>query len=355
MPAGVTGREVKAAFTKFVTNSWGVAASVTRGVYFNSTGGLKTQPARVNDDATGQSFLGRGDLGDHPAQDLTFVGRSRYDDWQYVWQALAMGSPGAATISTSASGQTTSWQHVIDLAVNTTGLGLTYAADKSRYVHELTSAKVYGFSEAVGDAGVMDATYKVLGTKPTNISSININSTVAASSFPALSNRVFRSQGTFRINIQGASALAAGDAVAAEEIEFTFERPQDAPHIFAQDYVTEPADSGFPVIQLKVKFPRMLATSADSLEASMRSNPIFKADWTFLGANINSTDTYKRLYQFPALELDEFSGADVEGATQVKPEATFTAKLAASSPAGMAFVNPFRLTLINTNSISAFA
>ena len=48
------------------------------------------------------------------------------------------------------------------------------------------------------------------------------------------------------------------------------------------------------------------------------------------------------------------NGFDVTGATQVKPEATFTAKLAASSPAGMPFVNPFRLTLINTHATAAF-
>ena len=43
-----------------------------------------------------------------------------------------------------------------------------------------------------------------------------------------------------------------------------------------------------------------------------------------------------------------------DGPKQIKPEATFTAKLAASSPAGMAFVNPFRLTLTMTNSLIAY-
>jgi hypothetical protein len=54
------------------------------------------------------------------------------------------------------------------------------------------------------------------------------------------------------------------------------------------------------------------------------------------------------------LELDETNGFDVNGAVQVKPEATFHAKLAATSPSGMAFVNPFRLTLTSTTSIVAF-
>ncbi len=352
--AGVTGRSTPIAFAKFGTNSWGVAASVTRGVYFTSTGGMRLQYSRVNDEAFGQAFLGRGDLGDATAPDLQWTGRSRYDDHQFVLDALAMGSPATATLSNSAAGQAASYQHVIDLAVSTDGLGLTAAIDKVLFVDELTSAKVYGFTEKNGDGGVMDRSYKLLGSKPTDISSINSRSTVNGASFVSLANRVFKKHGTFRFNVQGASALSSTDAHKVEDWEFTFERPQDGPHVFGQDYIHEPADNGWPVVQIKVKFARMLASNASSLYAAMRANPIFKGDMTFLGANINSTDQYKRLYQFPHLELDETNGFEVSGATQVKPEATFTAKLAASSPAGIPFVNPFRLTLINTFDTAAF-
>jgi len=352
--AGVTGREVKIAFAKFATNSWGVAASVTRGAYFQTTGGLRLQPMRVNDEAFGQAFLGRGDLGDVTPPDLTWVGRSRYDDHGFVLDALAMGSPVAATLSNSAAGQVASYQHIIDLAASTDGLGLTAAADKVLYVDELTSAKVFGFGETVGDGGVMDRSYRLLGSKPTNISSINTRSTVHGASFVPLGNRVFRNQGTFRLNVQGGNSLVAADAIKIEQFEFTFERPQDGPHVFSQDYIFEPADNGFPVVQFKVTYPRMTTISASSLYAALRTNPIFKADLTFSGAFINSTDQYKRVYEFPHVELDGWNGADVSGAEQVKPEATFTAKLATSSPANMPFVNPFRLTLINTHAAAAF-
>jgi hypothetical protein len=353
--AGITGRIVKAAFAKFGTNSWGVAASVTKGVYFNSTGGMRRQPARVNDEAFGQSFLGDGDLGDVTAPNLSLMTRSRYDDHTYILDALAMGSPVAVTLSNSASGQTPSFQHVFDLAPSTDGLGATFAFDKSLFVDELTSAKIFGFSEAPGDGGVIDKTFRVLGSKPTNISSVNINSTVAGASFPSLANRVFRNQGTFRMNLQGGSSLAAGDALTVETVEVTFERPQDAPHVYGQDYVTEPADNGFPTVQVKLKYPRMTTTSASSLYAALRTAGVkWKADLTYLGTYVNSTDQYKLLYQFPQLELDETNGFDVTGATQVKPEATFTAKLAATSPSGMAFVNPFRMTRIMTTSVVAF-
>lgn len=351
---GVTGRVTNMAFAKLGTNSWGVAASVTKGVYFTSTGGMRYAPMRVNDESFGQGFLGRGDLGDVESPDLTFTGRSRYDDHLYIWDALVMGSPSAVTLSNSATGQVPSFQHVIDLARDTNGLALTIATDKSLFVDELTSGKVYGMSETPGDGGVMDRSYKVMGSKPTNISSTNIAATVTGANYPALSNRVFRKQGTFRLNLNSGSSLGSGDVQQIDSFEFNFERPQDAPHVFGQDYVIAPEDNGFPTIRFTVSWPRMTATSASSLYAFLRSDTLLKADMTFLGSYINSTDQYKRLYQFPSVEIDETNGFDVTGANQVKPSATFTAKLAATSPTGMAFVNPFRLTLISTTSIVAF-
>lgn len=350
---GVTGREAKLAFAKFGTNSWGVAASVTRGVYFASDGGFRYQPQRVNDEAFGQTFLGGGDFGDVTAQDITFSGRDYYDHSLYILEALAMGSPVAVTISTSASGQTTSWRHQIDLAPTIDGLGATFAVDKVLFVDELTSAKVYGFGQTVGDAGVMDASFRVMGNQATNISSINTRSTVNGATYPVLQNRVFRNHGVFRMNAAAGGSLVAADAIAIETFELTFERPQDAPFVFGQAFIFEPGDNGFPVVRFNVTFPRMTTISANSLYQTLRSDTDLKADVTYSGNFINSTDRFTKLYQFPAVELDEWS-APLTGANQVKPTASFTAKLAASSVSGMPFINPFRLTRIMTQSLVAF-
>jgi hypothetical protein len=353
--AGVTGREARMAFAKFTTNSWGVAASVTLGAYFADDGGMKYAPVRVNDEAFGQNFLGRGDLGDLNVQDLTFTGRDRYADHVYRWEALAMGSPSAVTISTSAVGQVTSWQHITNLAPSIDGLGLTLAIDKVLFVDELTSAKVYGFSKAVGDAGVMDSSFKVMGAATTNISSVNTRSTVNGASYPGFDNRVFRKNLVFRMNVQGGSTLAAGDEVKLETWGHEFERPQDAPHVTGQDYVLEPGDNGFPMVKVSVSYPRMSTVTANSLYNALRADTVFKADATFSGAYINSTDRYTEKYEYPALEFDsEGWSAPLAGATQVKPTATFIGKMAATSPSGMAFVNPFRLTRITTQSVVAF-
>lgn len=351
--AGITGRQVDIAFAKFGLNSWGVAASVTKGIYFNSDGGLKLAPTIIDDDAFGQIFVEQAEVGDVAPPSPSFGGTSRYDDHSYIWDALAMGSPAAVTIATSAAGQTTSWTHQFNLADVIDGLGLTLAVDKTLYVEELTNAKVFGWDEQDGSGGMISRSYKVIGSKTTNISSVNINSTVGGANYPALGNRIFKKQGVFRMNKHAAAGLAAGDIVKAETVKFSWERPQDSPHIFGQDFVDEPADNGFPTFSVDVGYPRMNTPAANSLYAGLRDGTAWKADWTFTGALINSTDAYKKLYEWPYLQLESFE-ATITGANQVKPKATFKARMAPTSPTGMAFVRPFRLTRIMQQSVVAF-
>ncbi len=354
MPLGVTGREVKLAFAKYGTNSWGVAASVTKGIFFSSTNGIKPNPMIVEDDAFGQTFLQQSDVGNLTPVAPQLSAVARFDDYGYIWDACAMGSPAAVTIATSASGQTTSWQHVIDMSTNIDGIGLTLAIDTVQYIDEVTSAKVHGFTFEDGANGSMRETWKITGNRVTNISSTNINSTVAGAVFPTLANRVFKRQGVFRMNAQSGGSLVAADAVSAESIKFMFERPMDTPFVFGQDYIAEPADNGYPTFELEVTYPRMNTVSANSLHAGLRLATAFKADWTFTGALINSTDAYKALFQFPYVQVVEFE-APVTGSNQVKPKAKFKARLATSAPTGMAgVVNPFRLTRVMTNSLVAF-
>jgi len=352
--AGQTGRAFKMAFAKHGTNSWGASASVTKGVYFESDAGMQLKPAMVTDNAFNQAFVGPADPGLVEAPTLNFVGRDRYDDYQYILEALAMGSPAAVTMN-SAAGQVTSWTHQFDLADSIDGLGATFAIDKNLYVDELTSAKVHGFEETQADNGAMTQTFKIIGSKPTNISSVNINSTVGGATFPALTNRIVQQQGVFRMNAHTAGALGATDAIRAESIKLTFTRPQDAPHVYGQDFVDEPADNGWPEASIEIQYPRMNTPSANSLYAGLRSATAFKADWTFTGPLINSTEAFKKLYQFPYIQLmDDGFQANTTGAQQVKPVAKFACRLATTSPTGMAFVRPIRITRIMTQSVVAF-
>lgn len=354
--AGVTGRDMRGyAFAKHGTNSWNVAESVTKGTYFFSDGGIKYSPQFPEDRSFGQAFLGPAETGDLNPSDLTLTGHARYEDHNYILRALAMGSPSAVTLSTSAAGQTPSFVHVIDLAPSIDGLGATFALERKLFVDEITSAKIYGFSERPGEGGIIEESFRILGVAPTNLSTTNTNSTVAGASFPALRGRVFRKQGVFRINAQSGGSLGAGDTISIlGSMEFTFERPQDRSYVYGSDNIMEAADNDFPVLSARLIFNRANTLSINSFRTALQVGTAYKADLTYSGAFINSTDRYQRLYQFPYLEIQDETAA-TQGAAQIKPDCMFMLKLPASAPTGMAGVTmPFRLTQLMASSIVAF-
>lgn len=354
---GVTGRTVKQAFALLGLNSWGVAASVTRGVYFQGDAGIVHQPDIVEDQAFGQAFIGTTERGNTQPVETTLTGQSRYDDYLYQWEASFMGSPAAVTISTSASGQTTSWSHIIDLAEDTSGRALTFAEDLGLYVKEMTSAKVIGVVEEVSaGASVSNLSFTLLGNDASVTSSININSTVHGATYPSVGNRLLKRQGSFRMNLQSAGSLTASDVISnIDGIRFEFTRGQDRSHELGSATMVIPESNAFPTGTVQLQFARCTTVSANSIRALLPLGTQLKADWTFTsGTYINSTDRYQKKYQFPCLEVVSLDDT-VSGPDQVKPRVTLNVYKPSAAPTGMSGITqPYRLTRIMTNSTVAF-
>lgn len=356
----VTGRNSRVGFSVYAANSWGVAASVTRALHLTGDAGLTLQPQFSENETLNQGFYRNASIGDITAPDLTITQDMRYEDHAYMLEACAMGSPAAVTVvSSQAASSLVAYQHIIDLAPSVVGRGITIAfeyggASYAPYIQELTSARVYGFSEAVGTAGVISQSFRLLGSKPTITSSINFNSTLASISVPDFGNKVFRKQGVVRLNAQANGALSASDALPVETVELEFTRVNDAPFVYGQDYIIEPADNGFPTATVRMTFPRMTTVAANSMYRLLQNGGAWKGDVTYTGAYINSTTQLSKLYQFPYMEIQEFS-APLTGANQVKPTALFRLKEVASAPTGMSGVTrPFRITRVMANSLVAF-
>lgn len=355
---GVTGRTVKQAFAVLGTNSWGVAASVTLGVYFRNDQGIVHRPDIVEDLSMGQAFIGTTERGNTNFVETNLVAQSRYNDYLYHFDALLMGSPAAVTISTSVNGQTTSWSHVFDNADDTSGLGLTFAEDMGLYVKEITSAKVIGMVEEVSPgASNAEVTYTLLGNDASTSSSININSTVAGASFPSIGNRLLKKQGSFRMNLQSAGSLVAGDVLRnIDGIRMEFTRPQDRSHELGFATGIIPESNEFPRASLQVTFARATTLTCNSMRQALPVGTVFKGDWTFTsGTYINSTDTFSKKYEFPHLEVVDFEDTVEEGGAQVKPRVTFAIYKASSAPTGMSGITKyFRMTRVMQNSTVAF-
>ncbi len=345
----VTGREVKMGYAQ--SNTWGVPASVTQQILFGDTGPLEAQQTYIEDESFNQVFKGDAEVGDHAAPSGEFSGQFRYQDFDR-FLAAACGSPATPTVVSSvAANSLIAYQHVINLA-DRLSQQLTVAADLTRYVVEVPTVRVRGFSFRVGSNGVMTVSFPFVGSRTVYTSTTNTNSTLGGAARATLGNRVKRQAGVFRINLQSGNSLVATDAVSTNtgDLSFTYARPMAEDFVFSQDYITDPIDNGFGDVMLEATFVRLNTTTANSFAVAQKAGTRFKADLTFTGPTyINSTTQYTYRMEFPNLEVREYAGP-AAGGGNIMSKVKFAAMLASSSPLGMPFVRPFRATLINMNS-----
>lgn len=346
---GVTGRKVNAAWAR--SSTWGTPASVTRQILLLSTDGLDDNPALVTDEAFGLQFLAEADVGERDPITTELQVQGRYEDID-SWIAAACGSAANPTAISSqgAANSLVAYSHVITLA-NELWPFYTLAADLTQYVHEIPTFKIRGFTMRVGENGRILFNFPIVGNRATYDSTVNINSTVGGARAAAQGQRMFRQQGQFRLNVQSAGALGATDVISIlKEFELSVMRPlaQDD-HVVGLDYIIEPDDDGAAEFGLKLTYPRMATISAQSIALAFGAGRAMKGDLVFTGNFINSTTKRSMTFEFPDAQYWAYT-APVTGYQQARPQAELRFAKSASSPAGMAFVQPIRITIVNTNS-----
>lgn len=357
--AGLNGRDVRVAFAR--SNTWGTPASVTKQINLRSLDGFHAKPGVVVDESFNQAFVGEGEMGDYAPSTPELQMDLRYDGAGPLLVAAAMGSAAApSVVSSVAANSLIAYSHVLTLATDLTKF-YTFAADMggpgggTHFVLELPTAKPTGFSIQVGDNGKMQLSVPVVANKAVYNSAVNVNSTIGGAAADPLANRVFRKQGVFRMNLQSAGSLAGADAQDVKEVVIRASRPvaQDD-HVFGKDYVIEPDDDGWAEFDVDLTFPRMTSQNANSLVIAWPAGTHLKGDFTFTGNYINSVTQYGMLFQFPALQIAEWD-APLTGHNLIRPTAKAKARLATTSPSGMAFVQPLRITVTNMNSANLLA
>ena len=224
----------------------------------------------------------------------------RYEDQQLHPRALALGSPGGRR-DQHVRGRT---DHEPGCTCSIRRRRSTASARRSRSIASSTSKRSPRPRSPVRRddrrRGVAEQSFKVLGSKPTNVSSININSTVYGASYPALNGKIFRKQGTFRVNVQSGGALGASDAIPMETVDLDLERPQDADVRHGTGLHHRTGDNEFPLPSVKVRVPAdEHAERQFRCMAAARRTGASRATGSGAGAFINSTDQLTRkLYQF---------------------------------------------------------
>jgi hypothetical protein len=350
MPSiGTTGREVRAAYAR--CNTWGTPASVTKQILLNSSEGMDSEPQFVTDESFGQTWLAEAETGDHTPRTPEVTAQLRYEDLD-VWLAAACGSSAApAVVSSVAANSLVAYSHAITLSDELDPI-FTLAFDLDRYVTEIPSLKLRGFSLRIGENGRYNVAFPIVGAKANYDSVVNTAATVTGATDAVVAHRAFRKNTRIRKNVASDGALGASDESGLiRDLAFTYGRPlaQDD-FVHNQDYIIEPEDDGFADLMVELTFARMNTVSANSLAVGLNLAKVFKMDWFSQGQFINSTTRRSILIEMPAAQIRSFR-APVTGHNQVRPVATYYLHRASAAPTGMAgLTNPFRMTIVNTNS-----
>ncbi|MCF6180061.1 MAG: phage tail tube protein [Geopsychrobacter sp.] len=347
--SAVAGTELKFGLKKAATWGTPVACSASDGLLLLPTG-IKRDAGVDTDDSLGQFWAKDGTPGAVKVEG-DIPSYLRYDGMDLLL-ALFMGIAGAPVQQAA----TAAYAYTYDLADNTDGLFATFAKHMKTYVSEVPSLKIAGLTlkgeqgkplqliaNCIGDNMVED------GTNTT----ITFNNVTIAE----VANRIQFAQGVFRLNDQGAIALAAGDKIGPSSFEMTAKRKLTGTYgsfvtggANSQDLIDEPVNDGAPEVTLKLQFPKHTGkTRLTELGADTRK----KMDITFTGGLIASTYYREFKLELPHLQLKSVDVVDETGI--IKEPVEFLVHAATAAPAGMTLTKPFRLSGINTRTTDPLA
>lgn len=355
---GVNARQTKVGINVATSGSWGTGSAVATAVgagdghYVRDDMNIQLQVNRSRDDSAGQNFIGSVQTATTKAIEASIPMYLHYNDvFQNVLFALTLGTGGTAPVRI---GTSTAYTNTFEPATNKTGKYATIVRDKTQYIAEVPGAKFTGFEISVGENGRMHVDWKFIGDTEKNNSSINTSTQINALTYPTLGLRAFFDDCVLRLNSQAGGALGAGDVMKFTSMKVTFGQPLDTKFVGGQLTVIEPEERDFPDMKVELTFARFDSTSDDFFDAH-RDGTKYKADITFTGAAIDATSFYGLMFQFPNLDVGNFSAKVPGGAGQAEPKMTLTALSTTSAPTGMSGVTaPMRVTTTGTASANPF-
>lgn len=343
------GKDVVAAIKKATT--WGTAVECGAGDGLLLIGdGIKHSIENIPEDSAGQGFIESQDLGkvDCQASPEMYL---RYDGALWTLVALLMGTAGAPAQQES----TSAYLHSLVMAADLDGIFATLAVDKGHSVHELAGAKVAGITVS-GEAGqplTLSAELIADDLTRNTSSGTNNNTTMASVTITDKLHRVLFSQGVFRINAQGGSALASPtDVITPRAFTLTINRPHTTDYTDANT-IEEPLANDFPEVTLRLEFKDY---DTDTWLDAVANGTAKKADITFIGDTIEGAYPYTFTLEFPNLLPTSADDPQVNKAARLPNAVDFRCAGAASAPTGMTGITqPLKISVINTTTTDLLA
>lgn len=336
----ITGREFVVALKKAAVWHTPVECGAGNGLLILADG-INVSIAAELDNSAGQLWISDADAG---LQTITgnLDGFMRYEGFD-VALALLLGTAGVPT----KVGLTDAYSNSYLLASKIDGLFATIAMKKlASAIWELPTVKIVSVKISGEMNKPLKISFGIIGDKLDRDSAVNLVATMATVTVPNC-KRIFMDKNTvFRMNDQSAIALAVGDKIYPSSFELTFTRPMDSEPVAGQDGVSEPADNGFPVATLSLKFPRH-NTASDAFFDDWSAYTSKKADITFTGPVIEAGFNYLFRVTMPHLKIDD-PEATVSGPGKIPFSMKCNLLGAAAAPAGMAGLTaPLKVDVVN--------
>lgn len=350
----VSGAELKYAFKKATTWNTAVAAGAGNG-FLGLDLSLKADSPPVVDDSRGQLFAVDSTAGEVKCEG-TVPAYLRYNDSSLLTMlAIVMGTAAAPTLH---AGGTTSYDHILKVALNNDGLfGTLCAALGSLGVEEIPSWKPNKINLKWDTGKPVQITISGAGI---DVTTSGTNTLVTFNNVTVLerANRVYMARTELRLNAQSGIALAAGDKLGVSSIELTFERKQTGlPGTYVstdaepRDLIDEPTGDGMFDASLKLQFPRTANLAA---RADLKNHVSKKAEIICTGPIIEGTIPYLIRFQMPHLKPKQYENSYEPG--NIKNVRGYEIHGATAAPAGMTGnTDPLWIYLSNKISTSLLA
>lgn len=349
MTDAITGREIIVALKKATTWHTPVACGVGHGLLILSDG-IKPDIEPELDDSAGQAWIQDADAGLQTVNG-PWEAYMRYEGFDLVL-ALLMGVAGAPT----RVALTAAYANSYTLASKIDGLFATAAIKKlTSAIWELPSVKI----NEIKLSGVMNKPLKIsfglIGDKLDRGSEVNTTTTMATVTVPDTKNRILMNKDSvFRMNDQSAVALGDADKIYPSAFELTFSRPMDTEAVAGQDGIAEPADNGFPIATLMLKFPRYNAAN-NAFFSDWEAYTSKKFDMTFLGATIEATNRYLFRVSAPHVKIGS-PDAPLSGPGKIPMSMQCKFLGASAAPLGMtALTAPMKIDVVNKRTTDPLA
>lgn len=325
--------------------TWGTAVSVNsagRGIYLTSTGSFVAAPEQLIDDSIGRVWPECVDQGKRNAE-LTLGAYARFDGpiWEMI--ALCIGDDNVISLG---SGE---YNHVMYVQTTNSGLFQTLAVYDGSVVREIPSFKMSGFTIKGSAAGIVELTLRGIGNIVRDTG--QTNTTLSSVTITTPCGRIPFNVELYLADESGAS-FDSGDLVQASEFEFSFDRN------LMPDFTTnntlyqtaEPFEVGQPRTEIKLLFPKTPITNYTAALQNLQNGTTKRMQLTFYGPLI-SVSFYTLTIQCPSLVVSNVESPLEKDNQQIPQTITLMGLHTATAPNDMPTVlNPFRLSLVNTNA-----